>query len=645
METKTKNRGWVKNVAIIFLAVMLVLTFFSNTIMNRSLPEVATQSVSSGTITARIRGTGTVTSNQNYEVKLEQTRTVKTVMIKEGQEVNAGDVLFVLADTESAELEAAQETLRQLNLSYQKALINAADADYAKENRDIQLAKEALQEAEEKRDSLIVTAADIAIANENVSAAKDDVTFAQRQVDNAKKELEDVGEVVDSSSNITALRKQLSAKEDELSVAQRALDTARTIYGSDYEALVSAAQDEFEALGNVDEYFNYNRMTDDEKRSYIIDYYLPYVVDDLRALTKAEGNADGLSTYVYLTDDIKAEPEKYVEAYEEITACQETVDSLSADVDSIEEQILTARRNDNSGIYDDYVEALDRANTKLAAAQEAQTEAEQALADLKTKKSDYEAALSTVKSCQTTLEDLLFSLSEQQKADDKNAQLESLDMQDMLAQISKQQETVDELKADSVDKEIKAEVSGIIASVDVTAGSTTTPGSPMATIELPDMGYSLSFSVTNDQARRVHTGDTATVSNYYWGSEINAVLTSIKTDPKNPQSNKLLVFDLSGDVTVGSSLTISVGDKSAEYDYVVPNSALRSDSNGDFVLVVNAKNSPLGNRYIATRVDVTILASDDTSSAVSGGLNRGDFVISTSTKPVENGDQVRMADS
>lgn len=645
METKTKNRGWVKNVAIIFLAVMLVLTFFSNTIMNRSLPEVATQSVSSGTITARIRGTGTVTSNQNYEVKLEQTRTVKTVMIKEGQEVNAGDVLFVLADTESAELEAAQETLRQLNLSYQKALINAADADYAKENRDIQLAKEALQEAEEKRDSLIVTAADIAIANENVSAAKDDVTFAQRQVDNAKKELEDVGEIVDSSSNITALRKQLSAKEDELSVAQRALDTARTIYGSDYEALVSAAQDEFEALGNVDEYFNYNRMTDDEKRSYIIDYYLPYVVDDLRALTKAEGNADGLSTYVYLTDDIKAEPEKYVEAYEEITACQETVDSLSADVNSIEEQILTARRNDNSGIYDDYVEALDRANTKLAAAQEAQTEAEQALADLKTKKSDYETALSTVKSCQTTLEDLLFSLSEQQKADDKNAQLESLDMQDMLAQISKQQETVDELKADSVDKEIKAEVSGIIASVDVTAGSTTTPGSPMATIELPDMGYSLSFSVTNDQARRVHTGDTATVSNYYWGSEINAVLTSIKTDPKNPQSNKLLVFDLSGDVTVGSSLTISVGDKSAEYDYVVPNSALRSDSNGDFVLVVNAKNSPLGNRYIATRVDVTILASDDTSSAVSGGLNRGDFVISTSTKPVENGDQVRMADS
>ena len=38
-----KRREWVKNAAIIFLSVMLVLTFFSNTFMNYSLPEVAAQ--------------------------------------------------------------------------------------------------------------------------------------------------------------------------------------------------------------------------------------------------------------------------------------------------------------------------------------------------------------------------------------------------------------------------------------------------------------------------------------------------------------------------------------------------------------------------------------------------------------------------
>ena len=38
---KRGRRDWVKNAIIIFLAVLLVLTFFSNTIMNYSLPEVA----------------------------------------------------------------------------------------------------------------------------------------------------------------------------------------------------------------------------------------------------------------------------------------------------------------------------------------------------------------------------------------------------------------------------------------------------------------------------------------------------------------------------------------------------------------------------------------------------------------------------
>ena len=76
----------------------------------------------------------------------------------------------------------------------------------------------------------------------------------------------------------------------------------------------------------------------------------------------------------------------------------------------------------------------------------------------------------------------------------------------------------------------------------------------------------------------------------------------------------------------------------------MPNSAVRSDSNGSFVLAVVVKSSPLGNRYTATRVDVKVLASDDTMSAVSG-LSQGDFVITTSTKPIEAGTLVRLAEN
>lgn len=182
-------------------------------------------------------------------------------------------------------------------------------------------------------------------------------------------------------------------------------------------------------------------------------------------------------------------------------------------------------------------------------------------------------------------------------------------------------------------------------SIEITAGQTVPKDTILATIEVPDMGYTLSFSVTNEQARKLRPGDSATVSNFYWGSEIVATLNNIKTDPKNPQTNKLLTFDLDGDVNAGSELTISVGSKSANYDYVVPNSAIRQDNNGSFVLVITAKNSPLGNRFFAKRVTVEVVASDDMNSAVTGDFGYGDYVITTSSIPVKGGDQVRMAES
>jgi len=133
---------------------------------------------------------------------------------------------------------------------------------------------------------------------------------------------------------------------------------------------------------------------------------------------------------------------------------------------------------------------------------------------------------------------------------------------------------------------------------------------------------------------------------WYWGGEVRAVLASIRNDPQNPATSRILEFDISGDVQSGTQLNLSIGERSANYDIIVPNSALRSDTNGDFVLIVLARSSPLGNRFIATRVDVQIIASDDTQSAVTGGgLSGWDYVITTSNRPLEPGMQVRMIDN
>ena len=60
---------------------------------------------------------------------------------------------------------------------------------------------------------------------------------------------------------------------------------------------------------------------------------------------------------------------------------------------------------------------------------------------------------------------------------------------------------------------------------------------------------------------------------------------------------------------------------------------------------MESKNSPLGNRYLARRVPVEVLASDDTNSALSGDLGYGDYVITTSSSPLKNGELIRLSTS
>lgn len=663
METKIKDRGWVKNVAIIFLSVMLVLTFFSNTIMNRSLPEVATQSIGSNTITAQVRGTGKVSATQNYEVKIDQTRVVKSVMVKVGQEVNAGDVLFVLSDAESDELEAAQDTLRSLSTSYQKALLSATESDYAKENRDIQRAKENLEEAEQKRDELKVSSMEIVAAETSLTLAKDKVKEAQKKLDRAQEDLDDIGGKVETDdATLTALRNARDAKKAALDAANEAMESTNIIYKTEYDEIKRVAE---KAIEESEEYHKQFPNASEglektkEEKAYIeskLSVYMPVIVsraveenkkpDDLNIEEyKPEPDEEEEPEDVSVQAEVGNVGERYKKAYDEVIACEQAVADADAEHESAKEALRRAQRADNSSEYESASRAVKKAQENLTAAQETQTEAEEKLNELKDRKKDYETAAETVKACQISLEDLMFALQEQQKADNRNAQMEKLDLQDLAAQVGKAQKRVNELREDSGSKEIVAEVPGVIESIGITAGNKTTPDTALATIELPDMGYTMSFSVTNEQARLIHAGDSATVSNYYYGSQIIATVSSVKTDPKNPQTSKLVTFDVTGDVNVGADLTVSVGQRSQEYDFVVPNSALRSDANGDFILVITAKNSPLGNRYIATRVDVTKIASDDTNTAVTGALNRGDFVITTSTKPIENGQQVRMQDN
>ncbi len=613
MNFKPIKRDWVKNAAIIFLAILLVLTFFSNTIMNRSLPEVATQEVTDGSITAKVRGTGTVTATGIHAVKPAQTRVIRSVMVKAGQEVEVGDVLFVLGEGDSEEIEQAQETLRNLQLNYQRTALGGSSTSYASDQRKIDRAYENMKELEktykaeqkklnsgkqgEKLAKLQNQLSEVQASIENKQ--KNDLTAAQTNLDNAKTALEEAKALLAEKQE--TLDGKVAAAKTALKDAQKELERLENLKSQCYEEVKTITDEE----GNV---------ISTETTVVRPDGYPEDMEGELKKAKDAIASAeDALAAAKAKTVD-----EKY---QTKVDKAQAKVDSAKSKVDEISESIKT----------------LQAKAKKLKASIKELEETIGAKEAYKKAKAAYEQAYDEYM-------DLVDALNEKKAADGRSAALTGVELQDLAQQIEIAKQKLDDLSG-GTENQITSKVSGVVQSIDCASGDTKGKDDVLCTIEVPDMGYNLSFSVTNDQARRLKLGDSAAVSNYYWGSQIVATLSSIATDPKNPSTNKLLTFDVTGDVNAGSELTISVGQKSATYDTIIPNSAIRSDANGSFVLAVDSRSSPLGNRYIARRVNVEILAEDDLNSAVTGDLSFGDFVITTSNAPVKNGDMVRLADN
>lgn len=121
----SKKKDWAKNAIIVFLIIMLLLTLFSNTITNYTLPQVSVAYVTNGNITESIRGSGTVEVDDQFTLKATETREIESVKFAKGDHVEKGDVIFVLSPIESDELLKAEGELDDLKIKYYKSLLTA----------------------------------------------------------------------------------------------------------------------------------------------------------------------------------------------------------------------------------------------------------------------------------------------------------------------------------------------------------------------------------------------------------------------------------------------------------------------------------------------------------------------------------------
>ena len=188
--------------------------------------------------------------------------------------------------------------------------------------------------------------------------------------------------------------------------------------------------------------------------------------------------------------------------------------------------------------------------------------------------------------------------------------------------------------------EIVAPISGSVIAVNATRGGAATKGDVLFVIADMESGFYVECTVSKKDTEGM-----------FIGSEVNAdycdyaTVESIRPDPMDPMNSCILRISLSayyiqpGATTV--NCTISTSNRS--YDCVVPKGAVHQDTEGDFIYILVTKNSPLGERYIARKVPVKVLASDSTSSAIEGAGISYAYCIVRTEKEIKNGEQVRLA--
>lgn len=562
-ETESRRKKLVKRFAVVFLVTLLLLTFFSNTILNYSLPEVAVANVSSGTVSNKVRVQGTVEMSSDYKVEVSGARVVKEVLIESGDTVKKGQVLFTFEEGENTELAQEQAALDQLELNYAKSLLKQAP-DYEDDNDGIKEAKEALKEAIDAQDKAEKNAKKKAAAEKAAKTAQKNVDNQQKKVDKLQEQVETYAEIgdydtvatllADNKKALKALQVQLADLKEDLANQQKDEDVSE-------DALVSLKRSIRDLEGNI--------------------------ADKQAEISTQEALLKSLEPSKQLKADLK-------EATKKLTSLQKIRDEKNAELAKFD------------GVL------------------------------------SVEEAKAAVKEKQKNLNQLIDALTDKKAADALTAQSDAMDQKAAQDEIERQREKVKKLEESSDLTEVKAEEDGMISAVNCKAGDSVTADMALAEVQSLNSSFLVNVTVTMAQAALLRVGDEAMVENV-WDRDLTAKVRSLKANPENPNQSKLASFEISDNANPGETLQLIAGEKTARYDTIVPNNAVKEDSNGHFVLVITVKGTPLGNRYLVKRVDVEVEASDESNSAVTGAISEWDSVVTNASKPLENKMQVRLA--
>ena len=197
MAMGSKRRVKVIKAMVAFVAILALLTFFSNTIMNLTIPKVLGSYASRGNLSYSNNARGTIAVDNQTEVKGLEGRTVDKVLVGNFDLVKKGDPLFTLKSIEeSSDLQAKKDSLKELQRAaeYDSRVDNSVD--FSSYYDTINTCKETLSQAQDTLDRVrnkddVESENRAIIDEESVKAVslEASVTAAAKTVEDLKKEI------------------------------------------------------------------------------------------------------------------------------------------------------------------------------------------------------------------------------------------------------------------------------------------------------------------------------------------------------------------------------------------------------------------------------------------------------------------------
>ncbi|WP_099204343.1 HlyD family efflux transporter periplasmic adaptor subunit [Scatolibacter rhodanostii] len=278
-------------------------------------------------------------------------------------------------------------------------------------------------------------------------------------------------------------------------------------------------------------------------------------------------------------------------------------------------------------------------------AEQAVVGAEQALTGAK------EQSQEQIKSADRQIEDARQALTNAQKADTQTQNQKNIEDQKKKLTVETTQKEIDKLKEQIAGLQTIADAKGVITTTQdgevktLPAEGTVTSAETILQVSNLAGSFEAEAQFTKADAKKLSPKATVeiqvTTDSYYSEEALQGEIISISQPDETGMATAKIKLP-EGKWKSGQSLGVKALQSKKTYDSCLPLAAVRSDSDGFFILAMEERTTILGVENVLVKYPVTVPAKTAEKAAVEGNIPWEASIVVTSTKPIAAGDRVRV---